>query len=265
MKYALVEGERREAQPGLSGKCCAYGHPMIAKCGQQRDWHWAHLGTYACDRWWEPETPWHRAWKNHFPKECQEFIHQAANGEKHIADVKTKSGVVLEFQHSFLRREEREAREMFYHKMVWVVDGRKRRRDKAQFFTALDAAVVFNREPLVVSIRSDEGALLRDWGASSVPVYFDFGDSEPGDKLHFDAPILWRLNLCTPNGMAYLSPLPKTLFLRVHLEGLDEMDYSAAVKHALAVRAALVRQQAPRPLIGFERYMAKQRARRRRF
>ena len=85
---------------------------MIAKCGEQRVWHWAHQGTRTCDRWWEPETKWHRDWKNQFPKDWQEVIHQS-DGEKHIAGVKTESGMVIEFQHSFLRRDEREARENF--------------------------------------------------------------------------------------------------------------------------------------------------------
>jgi competence protein CoiA len=142
-------------------------------------------------------------------------------GEKHIADVKTESGVVLEFQHSHLHREERDARENFYPKMVWIVDGRRRKRDRARFFASLDAGIVVNREPRIVSVLWKEGALLRDWEASRVPVYFDFGDSEPGDTPRFETPILWRLNPCGPNGMAYLSPVQKALFLHVHLEGLS--------------------------------------------
>jgi class 3 adenylate cyclase len=51
MKFAVVEGERREAQPGLSGKCPVFGDAMIAKCGNYRVWHWAHRGTRTCDPW----------------------------------------------------------------------------------------------------------------------------------------------------------------------------------------------------------------------
>ena len=105
---------------------------MIAKCGDQRVWHWAHRGVRVCDPWWEPETEWHRAWKNEFPADWQEAIHFAQTGEKHVADVKTQSGMVIEFQHSFLKTEERMSREAFYRKMVWVVDGRRRKRDAAQ-------------------------------------------------------------------------------------------------------------------------------------
>jgi hypothetical protein len=136
--------------------------------------------------------------------------------------------------------------------MVWVVDGARRKRDRAQFFASVDAAIVINHEPLIVLVRWKEGALLRDWEASKVPVYFDFGDDT-----------LWRLNPCLPNGITYLFRVPKTVFLRVHLEGLpfDEM-CSEVVE-----RARYRLQQAPqsRGLPDFERYMARQRARRRRF
>jgi hypothetical protein len=36
MEYALVNGERQEAKPGLSGKCECCGDPIIAKCGDER-------------------------------------------------------------------------------------------------------------------------------------------------------------------------------------------------------------------------------------
>ena len=116
MKFALVEGERREAKPGLSGKCPVYGHAMIAKCGEHRVHHWAHRGNRTCDPGLERETKWHRDWKNQFPEDWQEKPHQSDDGEKHIADVKTDFGVVLEFQHSFLCRVEREAREKYYRR-----------------------------------------------------------------------------------------------------------------------------------------------------
>ena len=190
MKYAIVEKERREAEPSLSGECPACGKAMIAKCGQHRIHHWAHQGKRTCDPWWENETEWHRAWKNYFPKGWQEFVQHSESGEKHIAHVKTDLGVVLEFQHSFLREDEREARENFYPKMVWVVNGRRRKLDKKQFFACFDARSVVNGEPRIVSVLWKEGALLREWGASRVPVYFDFGESEPEDAVRFDTPTL---------------------------------------------------------------------------
>ena len=118
MKYALVQGQRQGAQPRLSGECPVCGSAVIAKCGQHRVWHWAHRSIRSCDPWWENETPWHRDWKNQFPADWQEKVHRADNGEKHVADVRTESGVVLEFQHSPLPAHERAAREAFYRDMV---------------------------------------------------------------------------------------------------------------------------------------------------
>jgi hypothetical protein len=246
MKYAVVEGVRREAEPSLSGKCPRCGNAVIAKCGEIRVQHWAHRGTRTCDPWKEPETEWHRAWKNQFPEDRQEIIQWAKDGEKHIADVKTKGGVVLEFQYSHIQRQERESREMFYQKIVWIVNGVRRKRDKAQFFACVDEAAVIKQEPLIVSVRWKEGALLRDWGESRAPVFFDFPDT----------PFLWRLNPCTPNGMTYLLRVPKKMFLDAHLKGFtfdQEKTVSAEVERAAAIQAI---QQAPRPLIGFQRYPA---------
>ena len=218
MRFALIEGNSHEAAPGLSGACRACGDPMIAKCGQHRVWHWAHKGTRTCDTWWEPETQWHRDWKDHFPKDWQECIHTAPDGEKHIADVKTDSGVTVEFQHSFLPEAERLARERFYAKMIWVVDGQRRKRDRAQFFSSFGIAV--HQQPLVIPARMQDSALLRDWKASRVPVYFDFGDSEPSDLCRFAEPTLWRLNPSNEGGAAFLSPVAKSYLIDVYRNGV---------------------------------------------
>lgn len=107
MRYALVAGQREEAWPDLKGACPYCKGSVISKCGHIRFWHWAHIGERKCDIWWEPETPWHRGWKGHFPNTWQEAIHFAPDGEKHIADVKTQHGLIIEFQSSFLGQQER--------------------------------------------------------------------------------------------------------------------------------------------------------------
>jgi competence protein CoiA len=246
MKFAVVEGKRREAQPHLSGKCPRCGDAMTARCGDVRVWHWAHRGTRTCDPWWESETEWHRDWKNQFPEACQEFRY-SKDGEVHIADVKTESGVVLEFQHSHLHRNERESRENFYRRMVWVVDGLRRVRDKAKFIAFIRAATIVRLRPLIYSVTTNEGALLRDWAPSRVPVFFDFGD-----------PILWRLSPRSPNGWANLSPVLKTTFLDALLKGQP-------LKGMPAARPFI--QQAPqsRGATGFQQYMARRQRARRRF
>jgi competence protein CoiA len=258
MKFAFVEGKRQEAQPGLPGECPVCDAAMIAKCGNVRAPHWAHRRPSDCDPWWEPETPWHRDWKNHFPINWQETIHTSANGEKHIADVKTDSGVVLEFQHSPLDPAERQSRENFYPKMVWIVDGARRKRDPKQFFESLRGPM-FGQSP-IYSVSISDSALLRDWGVSRVPVYFDFGTGETGDASGFDTTALWRLNPRTRDGSVYLLRVPRAEFLRVHLEGEPFDEQCAGLVEQ--VEDYFRRQARSQPLTDFARYQARrQRAR----
>lgn len=95
------------------------------------------FGERACDVWWEPETPWHRGWKDHFPNTWHEVWHDAPDDEKHIADVKTPHGLIIEFQHSFLNQQERLSREAFYRNMVWVVNGTRLKLARKRFFGAI--------------------------------------------------------------------------------------------------------------------------------
>jgi hypothetical protein len=123
MKFAIANGFRSEASPQGRAVCPYCGKEMVAKCGSMIVWHWAHVARRSCDPWWENETEWHRAWKNLFPQTWQEVIHRDdRNGERHIADVKTPFDLVLEFQHSSMTESEKDARDSFYGKIVWVVD-----------------------------------------------------------------------------------------------------------------------------------------------
>ena len=97
MRFALVNGQRHEAQPNLVGKCQNCDRPMVAKCGEVRIWHWAHQGKRFCDPWWENKTEWHRKWQAEFPDAWQEIVHHDETGEKHIADLKTDRGWIIEF------------------------------------------------------------------------------------------------------------------------------------------------------------------------
>jgi hypothetical protein len=175
------------------------------------------------------------------PKDCQEIIRNSEDGEKHIADVMTESGMVIEFQHSHLRREEREARETFYEKMVWVVDGLRSVHDRAHFFASLGLGKIIypeTRTALILSRDiSSNNAPLRDWASSRVDVYFDFGDtSEIVHVWRFDVTILWRLVPRSPNGTAILTPVTKAFFLKRCLKGapLRFLDYATVVERVLA-------------------------------
>jgi hypothetical protein len=210
MKFALVDGQRREAQPGLSGECPGCKGPVVAKCGEVRVWHWAHRGRRFCDSWWEHETEWHRAWKTEFPVEWQEKWHWAEDGEPHIADVKTDAGWVIEFQHSNIKPEERRAREAFYSKLIWVIDGKRLKRDEEQFANAFDQGLAVGPVGAWRKIISDRCGLLRRWARSNSPIFLDFG----GD-------VLWWLSAASA-GSAYVVPIPRAQFIEAHRTGATE-------------------------------------------
>ncbi len=207
MKFALANGQRQEPQPNLPGECPGCGSPMVARCGNVRVRHWAHRGRRHCDSWWENETEWHRDWKGHFPVDWQEIVHHAEDGERHIADVKTGDDWVIEFQHSYIKPEERRSREGFYPKLVWVVDGLRRKRDEAGFQRALEhtATDVGANAPLR-KIWRHEGALLRDWAGGSAHVFFDFGDEQ----------VLWWLLPNADDIWVWVARISRAEFIESH-------------------------------------------------
>jgi competence protein CoiA len=146
-------------------------------------WHWAHKTSTHCDQWWEPETAWHRGWKDRFPQEWQEVpLIDQRTGELHIADVRTSAGLVLEFQHSSIDPAEVRARESFYQRMVWVIDGCKNDADR------------FNFSNMRGSPDGSGIAAFAWWGRSSLfnrwqttkPVFIDFADHGFWRILRFD-------------------------------------------------------------------------------
>jgi hypothetical protein len=151
--------------------------------------------------------------------------------------------------------------------MVWVVDGLRRERDRPRFFELLARASIVKAKPLTFAMSSNECALLRDWLDSRKPVFFDFGDNGgPGDPLSFPAPVLWRFKPRSPMGEAHLLPILKTSFLDTCLKGLPLKGMGCSVELARAFRVAHHSiPPAPRPLIGFERYLARQERTRRHF
>lgn len=138
MQFALVNGIKTEAMPKGKGICPFCNSETIAKCGNCKIWHWAHKTKTQCDSWWERETEWHRQWKNYFPKDWQEVIYfDELTGEKHIADVKTSNNMVIEFQNSYIKQEEIVARENFYKRMFWIVNGNRNKFDVFYFRQSL--------------------------------------------------------------------------------------------------------------------------------
>lgn len=179
MKFALVDNKRCEAEKGLMGSCPTCGQAMIAKCGDRIIHHWSHKGKLECDPWWESETEWHRAWKNRFNNEWQEISHtDLSTGEIHRADVKTPKQLVIEFQNSPIKHEERKSREDFYQNMVWVVNGTRRTKDHERFTSETEwlAHIDGNANELVTEKDCFKSPLLKEWCDSKVPVIIDFNE-----------------------------------------------------------------------------------------
>jgi len=174
MRFALIDDKLVEAAPGLQGLCSGCLQPVIAKCGIQRIHHWSHRTSKTCESWWEPESQWHRAWKSNFPVEWQEkVLPDQRTGEKHIADVRTSHGLVIEFQHSHIAPQERAMRENFYQTMVWVVDGTRLKRDYVRFQNAVKDFRATDMQNIFLVEFPDE-CFSSAWLKSSEPVIFDF-------------------------------------------------------------------------------------------
>ena len=130
MNFALYENQKVSAEEykksdNLDLRCPCCNSEVVAKQGEINIWHFAHKVKNRCSEWFKPMTEWHSNWQKCFPNECREVIHKCEKtGEKHIADIKTNSGIVIEFQHSSISSKEIKAREEFYgEKMIWVLDG----------------------------------------------------------------------------------------------------------------------------------------------
>lgn len=188
----MINNERCEAKPGLEGVCPGCSQPVIAKCGKQRVHHWAHRSNRGCDNWWEPETEWHRAWKNNFPADWQEvFLPDVQTGEKHVADIRSSHGLVIEFQHSRIDPNERALREKFYQNMIWVVDGTRLKRDFSRFVKGSES-MKFSGIQGFFFVYFPEECFPADWLESSVPVIFDFrGVVLPIDQQDLMRDTLW--------------------------------------------------------------------------
>ena len=232
MRLALVDGVRAEPAPNLRGKCCLCGDDMIAKCGQYVRWHWAHKARITCDPWQESETDWHRYWKDAFPVDCQEVVDvDDRTHEKHIADVKTPGGFVVEVQHSPIADHERLSRERFYKSMIWIVDARHL---DGWFYLGLSRDLA-SCSPMMYRLEWwGPSRLLEKWANSGVHVYFDAMNSateydDEDGKLWFLPPetivpveqrILWRLlEFDAVDRTGYLAPVQAEAVIEAAMDG----------------------------------------------
>lgn len=215
MQFSLVDEKRVVPRPKLRGTCPYCGAETVAKCGSVKVWHWAHVSRHECDQWWESETEWHRNWKSNFPENWRERIEFAIDGEKHVADIKTPKGYTIEFQHSHIEAAEREQREAFHKKLIWVVDGLRLKRDRSTFFDHLDTKSPSTSKPRSYELNYRVPQILRRWADSRTHVYFDFGQC-----------ILWEMPPQRGVWQAYISPVLKSEFIEAISDGRKPMHTS---------------------------------------
>ena len=226
MRFALSNNERIEPTKGAKGVCPCCGSELVARCGEIKRHHWAHKKK-CDDHWWENETEWHRNWKNKFPKEWQEIIQRDESGEKHIADVKTGSGWTIEFQHSPISKEERDSRDYFYNKLIWIVDGTRRKTDIEQFDNLIYHASNISNEPFILRVFDEETLdrfrLNQEWGSSKSLVLFDFGKSEVRYRDEYKSnEDLWLIH--PSRDRTYITSISKHSFIEmVTSSRLDEV------------------------------------------
>jgi hypothetical protein len=125
--------------------------------------------------------------------------------------------------------------------MVWVVHAGAH--DKAKISQGIVMRV---GQPPIHVVRSDACTLLRTWGGSGVPVYFDFDDGDPH---------LWRLSHGGRNAMACIMPVAKASFVTEYLAGhAIERTCNAYIAQTLNGLTPTLR---PRRLSEFERYLVR--------
>ena len=125
-------------------------------------------------------------WKDYFPSDCQEVVHvDEQSGEKHIADVKADSGIVVEVQHSPITEVELRSREDFYENMIWIVDAR----DLSGHFTLGTSMDLATCDPMTYHFEWwSRSTLLKRWSVAKKPVFFDTHNVEAPIEEH----VLWR-------------------------------------------------------------------------
>lgn len=244
MLTADVNGNRSRPIPRVVGTCPFCQSEMIARCGEVRVHHWAHKSKLDCDPWWEPETDWHRDWKNEFPLRWQErILRDETTNEKHIADVLTLAGLTVEFQHSHLDPQERRIREAFYKNMLWIVDGSRlegNRKKIVGWQSALNQIVTAQgRTTLFLTAKAEE-LFPSDWLTSPAPVCFDYAGPN-SDPTSAELP-LFLLYPGTVHKQRLVEPLNRDAILRSILsERLNSTEIQSIKQRIVGARLSRLR------------------------
>lgn len=159
MLYAKDGLEATET--GQRSTCPHCGEVVISKCGDFKIHHWAHLSNSECGG--EPETPWHKEWKNLAKKYD---LKNEVRGIRHITDsIDFENKICFEFQHSPINTMEIYDRNNEYFnldfKVKWIFDYK----DK------------YYSDHLVISIKDDYITWKQKWAKKNIlnihPYYFE--------------------------------------------------------------------------------------------
>lgn len=107
--------------------CC--GKPMVAKAGEIRRPHWAHVKAERCDEWWEQESDWHIDWRKRFLDADKTSVKVDIehvldkNGEKHFSDVRIDDRLSLILRRARLDPKAVNERISFFGDLIWMVQG----------------------------------------------------------------------------------------------------------------------------------------------
>ena len=103
MQFALNEkNERINIKDAISGEkyCCPCCKSLlIQKKGTLMIWHYAHKSLDNCISYYDNKGEWHRQMQDLFPEKNRE-IFECFGKYRHIYDVLTDNGTIIEFQHS---------------------------------------------------------------------------------------------------------------------------------------------------------------------
>lgn len=265
MKYALINGQRAEAIKGAKGICPACGSEMISRICTSKVDHWAHKSKQNCDTWWENETAWHREWKNCFDAEWQEIVHKdKATGQIHIADVTTPYSWTIEIQHSPMDDEERKARNSFYKKITWVIDGTRRKTDIDQLDSLLACGVQLKTKFLTVAVNpNSKNRLLAEWHNKDSLVFFDLRQSDQNRQriIWFALPKLKSEEANTKgfSNYLFLQAFPVSWFVGSHINGVFDQFFTHEIyeyvfqycKELNGIRKRYLNERFPNPKFGW--------------
>ena len=122
-----IKGNKYEPTENARGKellcpCCRT--PVILKKGKINIPHFAHVNKNCGYFDYKGMSKWHKDWQSLFPPFQREVRMQHNFTKKiHIADIVNSNGIVLEFQHSPISVQEKQSRDNFYPKLIWIIDG----------------------------------------------------------------------------------------------------------------------------------------------